>query len=99
MDSVEHSRESSQTNLHFQNAVGQQYEQIADHCVEKDVHGVIMLWFVSMKMIVQLEGGRSDGPKGLVALAVQNVVAPEVVVEDTGPRRSWSQVFVGGNRS
>lgn len=44
--------------------------------------------------VVEAEGEGAEGPEGLVAAAVRQQGAPEVVIQDVGPRRLREKVLV-----
>lgn len=48
-----------------------------------------------MQGVVEAEGERAKRPEGLVAAAVGKQGAPEVIVQDVGPRRLGQEVLVG----
>lgn len=45
--------------------------------------------------MVETEGEGAEGPVGLVAAAVSEHGAPEVIVEDICPGSLWQQVLIG----
>lgn len=51
--------------------------------------------FQSAQGVIETEGERAEWPVGLVASAVGEQRAPEIVVEDVRPRRFGKQVRVG----
>lgn len=74
-------------------------EQPRHSGVQRHVGQVVAEGLQAAQRIVEAEGERAERPEGLVAAAVRQERAPEVVVEDVEPRRLGEQVLVGLDRS
>lgn len=78
---------------------GQQGEEAAHGAVRGHVDQVVAPRVQAARCVVEAEGQRAEGPVGLVAAAVSEQGAPEVVVEDVDPGRLRQQVLVGLDRA
>lgn len=78
-----------------QQGAGQGREEGGDQCVEGQVEQVVAPWAQAVQGVVEAEGEGAEGPEGLVAAAVGQHGAPEVVVQDVGPRRLREEILVG----
>ena len=74
-------------------------EEAGDGGVEPHVDQVVAPRPQAVQGVVEAEGERTERSEGLVAAAVGEQGAPEVVIEDVGPRRLWKQVLVGLDRT
>lgn len=63
--------------------------------MEGQVQQVVTPRVQAVHGVVEAEGEDAEGPKGLVAAAVRQQGAPEVVVQDVGPRRLREKILVG----
>ena len=70
-------------------------EEGGDQAVERHVKQVVAPGTQAMQGVVEAEGEGAERAEGLVAAAVGEQGAPEVVVEDVGPRRLRKEVLVG----
>lgn len=70
-------------------------DQGGDQAVQHYVQEVVAPGTQAVKGVVEAEGEGAEWAEGLVAAAVGEQGAPEVVIEDVGPRSVWEEVLVG----
>ncbi|TNN44596.1 hypothetical protein EYF80_045198 [Liparis tanakae] len=68
-------------------------EEGGDQAVQRHVEQVVAPGPLGVQRVVEAEGERAQGAVGLVAAAVREQGAPEVVKQDVGPRRLGKQVL------
>lgn len=70
-------------------------EEGGDQPVQCQVQQVVAPGTQAVQGVVEAEGEGAEWPEGLVAAAVSEQGAPEVVIEDVGPRSLRKKVLVG----
>lgn len=70
-------------------------EEGGDQAVQQHVGQVVTPGVQAVEGVVEAEGERAERAEGLVAAAVREQGAPEVIVQDVGPRRLRKEVLVG----
>lgn len=70
-------------------------EEGGDQPVQRQVEQVVAPGTQAVQGVVEAEGEGAEGAEGLVAAAVSEQGAPEVVVQDVGPRGLRKKVLVG----
>lgn len=70
-------------------------EEGSDQRVQQHVQQVVAPGTQAMQGVVEAEGEGAERTEGLVAAAVSEQGAPEVIVQDVGPRSLRKKVLVG----
>lgn len=78
-----------------QQQASQRGEQACHGTMEGHVNQVVTPGLQATQGMVEAEGEGAEGPVGLMAAAMREQGAPEVIVEDVGPGGFWKQVLVG----
>lgn len=78
-----------------QQGAGEGCEEGGNQNVEGQVQQVVTPRAQAVYSVVEAEGEGAEGAEGFVAAAVRQQGAPEVVVQDVGPRRLREKILVG----
>lgn len=78
-----------------QQGAGEGCEEDRDQYMEGHVEQVVPPRAQAVHSVVEAEGEGAEGAERLVAAAVGQQGAPEVIEQDVGPRRLWEKILVG----
>lgn len=78
-----------------QERAAQGREEAGDQAVQQQVQQVVAPGTQAVQGIVEAEGEGAERAEGLVAAAVSEQGAPEVIVQNVGPRSLGKKVLVG----